>query len=199
MKHIIRLMTLTLMLIAATGDMKAQTLTGDATYYGTRWHGRRTASGEIFNNDSLTCAHRTLPFGTILRVTNKKNGKSVVVRVTDRGPFRKGAIVDLSMAAAKELDMVRSGVVPVEAIALNTMGKKDAPDEHPSIIPELKLYDIHTGSFYSANEYARAQQEERASQLRTASIKLKDAQHYRILAPQHQTAKAAPAKRPAKK
>ena len=62
---------------------------GNATYYGNRWHGRRTSSGEVYHRDSLTCAHRTLPFGTTLLVKNKRNGKEVVVKVTDRGPFRK--------------------------------------------------------------------------------------------------------------
>ena len=86
---------------------------GQATYYGVKSHGRKTASGETFNKDEMVCAHRTLPFGTRVRVTNKKNGRAVVVRVIDRGPFGKGRVIDLSPAAARELDMVRSGVVPV--------------------------------------------------------------------------------------
>ena len=93
---------------------------GQATYYGSRSHGRKTASGETFNKNEMVCAHRTLPFGTRVRVTNKKNGRSVVVRVIDRGPFGKGKVIDLSPAAARQLDMIKAGVVPVH---LEVVGK----------------------------------------------------------------------------
>lgn len=86
---------------------------GHATYYGRRWHGRRTSSGERLNVDDFQCAHRTLPFGTLLKVTNKRNNKSCIVRVVDRGPFGKGRIIDLTDAAAKKIDMYRAGVAPV--------------------------------------------------------------------------------------
>lgn len=85
---------------------------GKASYYSKRWTGRRTSNGERLHHDSMTCAHRTYPFGTLLRVTNLKNGLQVVVRVTDRGPFGRGRIVDLSWGAAKKLDMLKAGVVP---------------------------------------------------------------------------------------
>ena len=87
-------------------SMSAQTYTGKASYYGPGFHGRRCANGEIFDMYKLTCAHKTLPFGTRLKVTNQKNGKSTIVTVTDRGPYAKGRIIDLSKAAAMELDMV---------------------------------------------------------------------------------------------
>lgn len=87
---------------------------GNASYYANRFHGRKTSSGIPYHKDSLTCAHRTLPFGTMLQVTNPKNNKSVIVKVTDRGPFRKNCIIDLSLAAAKELDILRSGIAYVE-------------------------------------------------------------------------------------
>lgn len=86
---------------------------GMASYYGARHHGRKTASGEPFNQHALTAAHRTLPFGTKVRVTNLKNQKSVIVRINDRGPYAKGRIIDLSAQAARELNMVRAGVAPV--------------------------------------------------------------------------------------
>lgn len=73
----------------------------------------RTASGEMMNPSKMTAAHKSLPFGTKLKVTNKKNGKSVVVRINDRGPFIKGRIVDLSKAAARQIGMIKSGHVPV--------------------------------------------------------------------------------------
>ncbi|HDM42878.1 MAG TPA: septal ring lytic transglycosylase RlpA family protein [Firmicutes bacterium] len=83
---------------------------GYASYYGADFHGKRTASGEVYNMYDLTCAHRNLAFGTRLRVTNVNNGKSVVVRVNDRGPWVKGRIIDLSYEAARELDMLATGV-----------------------------------------------------------------------------------------
>ena len=94
-------------------NAEAQTVQrGKASYYSKRWTGRRTANGERLHHDSMTCAHRTYPFGTLLRVTNLKNGLQVVVRVTDRGPFGRGRIVDLSWGAAKKLNMLGAGVVP---------------------------------------------------------------------------------------
>ena len=87
--------------------------TGRASYYGERFRGRRTASGQRFNPDALTAAHRRLPFGTRLRVTNVRNGRSVVVRVNDRGPFHGDRILDLSKAAARRIGMVRSGTARV--------------------------------------------------------------------------------------
>lgn len=87
-----------------------------ASYYGGRFHGRRTASGERYDQYELTCAHKTLPFQTILQVTNPRNGKSVVVRVTDRGPFVRGRDIDLSYAAAAQIGMLQAGVLPVEVV-----------------------------------------------------------------------------------
>lgn len=87
---------------------------GEASWYGEPYNGRRAASGEIFNMEELTAAHRTLPFQTWVQVTNLNNGKQVDVRITDRGPFVDGRIIDLSRAAAREIDMLRTGVAPVE-------------------------------------------------------------------------------------
>ena len=87
---------------------------GKATYYSKRATGSRTANGERLHHDSLTCAHRTYPFGTMLRVKNPANGREVIVRVTDRGPFIRGRIIDLSWRAAKELGILAAGVAMVE-------------------------------------------------------------------------------------
>jgi rare lipoprotein A len=87
--------------------------TGTASYYGKGFHGRRAANGEIFDMNAMTAAHRSLPFGTRLQVTNMKNGRSVVVRIQDRGPYIKGRVLDLSYGAARALDMVESGIVKV--------------------------------------------------------------------------------------
>ena len=87
--------------------------TGRASYYGERFRGQRTASGERFDPDDLTAAHRTLPFGTRLRVTNVGNDRSVVVRVTDRGPFHRSRLIDVSKAAARALGMIGPGTARV--------------------------------------------------------------------------------------
>lgn len=87
--------------------------TGKASWYGAQHHGKRTASGERFDQNTLTAAHRKLPFGSRVKVTNLNNNRSVVVRINDRGPFTRGRIIDVSRAAAQALDMIRSGVVPV--------------------------------------------------------------------------------------
>jgi rare lipoprotein A len=86
---------------------------GMASFYGAELAGNRTANGERFDPDALTAAHRTLPMGTRLRVTNKSNGKSVIVRINDRGPFAKGRIIDVSRAAAEKISMIRSGTARV--------------------------------------------------------------------------------------
>jgi len=91
----------------------AYTQTGLASWYGPTFHGKTTSSGEPYNMLGLTAAHRTLPFGTFVRVTNLVNDRSLVVRINDRGPFVKGRIIDLSYTAAKILDLTASGVVKV--------------------------------------------------------------------------------------
>jgi rare lipoprotein A len=87
---------------------------GSASYYAAKFDGRRTASGERFDNSAMTAAHRTLPFGSVVRVTNIVNGRSVIVRINDRGPFSAGRIIDLSRAAAAELGLVMRGHGMVE-------------------------------------------------------------------------------------
>lgn len=90
-------------------------LTGKASWYGPGFHGRQTANQEIYNENAMTCAHKTLKFGTKLEVTDNLTGRSVVVRVNDRGPFVAGRILDLSKAAAESLDMIERGVINVTA------------------------------------------------------------------------------------
>jgi rare lipoprotein A len=87
--------------------------TGVASYYADAFHGRNTASGERFDMNALTAAHPSLPFGTRVRVTHVESGRSVVVRINDRGPFKRGRVIDLSYAAARELGMVREGLARV--------------------------------------------------------------------------------------
>lgn len=96
------------------------TLSGAASWYGPGFHGRTTANGETFNQDALTAAHKTLPFGTQVRVTNESNGESVVVRINDRGPYAHGREIDLSRGAAAEIGLLGSGVGRVRIEVLGT-------------------------------------------------------------------------------
>jgi rare lipoprotein A len=101
-------------------------LEGKAAYYSNRFNGRKTASGQRFNNAAMTTAHNTLPFGTRVKVTNTKNNKSVVVRVNDRGPSTPGRVFDLTRAAAKKLGYVRAGLADVKAEVVAQPAMKSA-------------------------------------------------------------------------
>ena len=105
---------------------------GQASWYGRPFHGRRTASGEIYNMYDFTAAHKTLPFGTRVRVTRRDTGASVVVRINDRGPFVRNRIIDLSYAAAKKIGLDVDGVAPVR---LKVLGRGVAAARHPKPRP----------------------------------------------------------------
>lgn len=111
--------------------------TGHASWYGGKFQGRKTASGEVFDTNKLTAAHKRLPFGTRIRVTNTANDKSVVVRINDRGPFVKGRIIDLSRAAAARIGMLGSGVAEVE-IEVVSSESAQPDDELPLPKPPSK-------------------------------------------------------------
>lgn len=102
-----------LLLFITTGMQSKYPKEGEASYYADKFEGRPTASGEPYRADQLTAAHRTLPFGTRVKVTNLSNDRSVVVRINDRGPHVRRRIIDLSRAAAEELDFIRQGVAQV--------------------------------------------------------------------------------------
>ncbi len=93
---------------------------GEASWYGPGFHGQQTANGETYNQNELTAAHRTLPFDTIVRVINIENGKSVTVRINDRGPYARGRIIDLSQEAARRVDMIDSGVASVRLVLVSS-------------------------------------------------------------------------------
>ena len=157
---------------------------GKASYYGNKFHGRRTSDGSRYHKDSLTCAHRTLPFGTLLKVRNQKNGREVVVKVTDRGPFGHGRIVDLSMAAAREIGMVQQGVVPVEVTRVGhvsesklLMAQSDAA--HETALPQAKYLDPATGKFYTMDEWT--ERGEKARKEHMARMAQKVQPRYRVL------------------
>lgn len=106
-------------------DWKGYEEEGVASWYGAKHHGRKTASGERFDAyDQLTAAHRTLPFNVCAEVENLRTGKSVVVRINDRGPFAKGRVIDLSRAAASEIGLVRAGVAKVRVEAVGVANAK---------------------------------------------------------------------------
>ena len=108
---------------------------GSASWYGAPFHGRQASNGEIYDMYRLTAAHRTLPFNTVVRVTNLSNGKSTVVRITDRGPFVGNRIIDLSYAAAKEIESIEPGVVPVRLEILS------------AIDPNSGFFTVQIGAF----------------------------------------------------
>ncbi len=122
-----------------------------ASYYATKFHGQKTASGETFNMYAFTAAHKDLPFNTLLKVTNLANGKSVQVRVNDRGPFAPGREIDLSVAAAEKLDMLVSGTaqVSIEIVQLGettTETVATGTKKSPALSPN-KRWDIQLGAF----------------------------------------------------
>ena len=98
--------------------------TGKIAWYGSKFAGRKTASGEAFNPQALTMAHQTLPFGSLVKVTNPKNGKSVTLRVNDRGPTQADRVGDVSYAAARQLGMLKSGVIEAELAVVGTAKAK---------------------------------------------------------------------------
>jgi len=102
-----------------TYPFRDREMEGIASWYGKDFHGKKTASGETYNMYNLTAAHRTLPLGSRVRVTNLDNGKKVVVRINDRGPFEKGRIIDLSYEAARQLDMLHKGTARVKLTLLD--------------------------------------------------------------------------------
>jgi rare lipoprotein A len=109
---------------------------GNASWYGVPFNGRRASNGEIYDMYKLTAAHRTLPFETMVRVTNLNNGKSTTVRITDRGPFVDNRIIDLSLAAAREIESIGPGVVPVRVEVLT-----------PGIDPTGGFFTVQVGAF----------------------------------------------------
>src|SRR5262249_38245180 len=117
-------------------------LEGLASYYAEPYHGRKTASGEVFDTyKGLTAAHRTLPFNTMIRVTNKTNGRQVDVKINDRGTFIDGRVIDLSVRAARVIDMMGAGVAPVKLTVLRTSNVAQAPSTN--------LFAVQVGAFES--------------------------------------------------
>lgn len=138
---------------------------GQASYYANKFHGRKTASGEVYNKNLYTAAHRTLPFGTIVTVVNTSNNKKVKVKINDRGPFKKKRIIDLSLIAAKDIGLIQSGYANV---IVTTTEYNDNSTENNNFISKVKLLNngyynktmkkqvpkgmgVQVGSFYELN------------------------------------------------
>jgi rare lipoprotein A len=135
---------------------------GMASWYGSKFHGNLTANGEIYNMHELTAAHRTLPFGTVLRVKNLGNGKSVEVRINDRGPFAKDRIIDLSKKAATEIGMIGPGTAHVALFLLNG-------DPKNSRTGNLKVptFTVQLASFYEEDRALEFSQKIQGSRVET--------------------------------
>src|SRR3569833_1706279 len=108
------LIVLAAICFAFTSCGKFITENGKASYYADNFNGKKTASGQTFNNNKLTAAHKTLPFGTVVTVKNKTNGKTVQVTITDRGPYAKGRVIDLTKEAASQIGILNQGVAEVQ-------------------------------------------------------------------------------------
>jgi rare lipoprotein A len=125
---------------------------GKASWYGGKFHGRPTSSGEIYNMHKKTAAHKTLPLGTYVKVLNLSNKKHTVVRINDRGPFVKGRIIDLSRAAARDIDLIGPGVVDVKVVALGReVGKFKSGGGYKPLVEVTELgkgpFTIQIGAF----------------------------------------------------
>jgi rare lipoprotein A len=116
---------------------------GIASWYGEEFHGRKTANGEIYNMYGVSAAHKTLPLGTYVRVHNLANGRTVDLRINDRGPFVRGRIIDLSFGAARQLGIVDTGTAPVEISALGAAAAPAAPGQAIEYVP----LDYYSGNF----------------------------------------------------
>jgi len=143
---------------APAAAKKATVLRGRASWYGREHQGMRTSNGERFDRNKYTCAHKTLPFGTKLRVSNPETGKSVVVRVTDRGPFRHQRILDLAEVAARPLGIVTHGAVSVVAQVVDPstpLGPTDAPEDLALLALDSTITaDVHTNILPGETETA---------------------------------------------
>lgn len=168
---------------------------GKASFYADRFEGQLTANGEIFTQSELTAAHKTLPFGTLLRVTNTTNGKSVIVRVNDRGPFVDGRIIDLSKSAAKSLDFIKLGVVDVivevlpenEIEIIDLVKKIETPEKNKTEFWKLETkrlspigFAVQVGSFETTSNLIRLVDKLQHNYRKKITVKIKNEQETSI-------------------
>jgi rare lipoprotein A len=153
-------------------SFQAPTQTGIASWYGPGFHGKPTSSGEIYDQNDLTAAHRTLPLGTRVAVTNLDNGKSVEVRINDRGPFVEGRIIDLSYAAARAVELVGPGTAPVRLEVLNAT----------SPVLQAAAFTVQVGAFTDSDsaERLKVTLERRFDDVRVAPLDAIGGRYYRV-------------------
>ncbi len=132
---------------------------GIASWYGEPYHGRRTASGEIYDMHAMTAAHKTLPFGTVVKVNRRDTGADVKVRINDRGPFIEGRIIDLSYAAAKAIDLDRDGVAPVRIKVVGREKIQPAPHLTTAPAESQECFWVQVGAFGDPENARRAERE----------------------------------------
>lgn len=157
---------------------------GKASYYSKRATGARSASGQRIHHDSLTCAHRYYPFGTMLKVTNLRNDKSVIVEVIDRGPFGRGRIIDLSWAAAKKLDMISQGVATVKVERLdNPVPFKPEQTKLPKV--DFEMAEFEPAHYFEKKEMAREKAETKVEAKEKVKAKEKAKEKLKEKAPNH--------------
>lgn len=154
---------------------------GIASWYGTKFHGRRTSSGEPYDMYAMTAAHKRLPLPTYVRVTHLENGRSIVVKVNDRGPFADNRIIDLSFAAASKLGMVDSGTAPVEVVALtasatNPVRRASLPGEPAAVSSDVR-YFLQVGAFGERDNALRTVGRLEAANL-AAPVRLESAERF---------------------
>ena len=153
-----------------SAPFKGEVQIGVASWYGSDFHGRKTSSGEVYNMHDMTAAHRTLPLGTHVRVTNLENGKSTDVRINDRGPFVKRRIIDLSYAGAQALDMVDSGIAMVK-VEVTKRPKQS-----------VSQYTLQVGSFKEKKNAVLLKEEldKRYKDIYIVTTKIENSDYYRV-------------------
>ena len=151
--------------------------TGKATYYGKRAHGAMTASGVRLHKDSFTCAHRTLPFGTLLKVRDVNTDKEVIVKVTDRGPFVRGRIIDLSYAAAKEIGLIGRGISRVEITQLDSRAIVPYKAADIITVPQLEVADPEGNGYCLLSEWAAKKRQAETKSLLAKEMKRRSIIH----------------------
>lgn len=168
---------------------------GTASWYGSDFHGKETSSGEAYNMHAMTAAHKTLPLGVYVKVQNRQNGRQIVVRVNDRGPFIDGRIIDLSYSAAKNLGVVKTGTAPVQIEALGYRNKilKGKAAYRAPLSYDIGLFVIQVGSCTSL-ENAQSMADDMRKQFVFTDIRealVNGERYYRVLAGNYVSLKAA--------
>lgn len=157
---------------------------GDASWYGTKFHGRKTSSGEVYDMYAMTAAHKTLPLPTYVEVRHRTNGRKIIVKVNDRGPFHDGRIIDLSYAAAKKLGVAATGTGPVEIRVINT--KAMSLDASNVILPPsngngaIHVQVAAMGTAVAAEEVAGTLRDENFRSVRVHMLKTDGRKLYRV-------------------